>query len=84
MPGAPALVLSGLLSAIYGMAYGLLVGKAGRRLVAYVVVAALGFMAGFPASDALHLSPYVIGDIPIVESSIISLVAMSIAYGVRL
>lgn len=83
IPSAPALVMSALLSSIYGLAYGLLVGKAGGRLAAYVLVGAIGFAAGFPVSERLFLSPYVLGDIPIVDSTALSLAAMTLAYVAR-
>ena len=81
---APMLVMSGLLSAIYGLAYGLLAGKAGRRLLLYVLIAALGFAAGFPLSQRFHLSPYVLGDLPILECTLASLAATSLAYLLRI
>jgi hypothetical protein len=80
----PSIVTSGALSAIYGLAYGLLAGKAGTRLMIYVAAAAVGFVAGFPVAEHYRFSPYLLGDVPIVECTVLSVVAMSILLIVRI
>lgn len=81
---APALLMSAMLSAILGLAYGLLAGKAGLRLALYVLIAGFGFGAGYLLSERVQLAPYALGDIPVVNCTVTSVLALSLAYVFRL
>lgn len=69
---SPSLVLSGLLASLYGAVFHFIWGKTWRELALYLVAALVGFAAGQAIFDSLGFSLYRIGEVRVIESTIVS------------
>ena len=83
MPQTPGLVISVVLASIYGLAYALLLGRTGPRLWWYWAFSVVGFFAGFAIAAHGHWTPYGLGQVPVLESSVSSLAMLILATVLR-
>lgn len=79
MTMAPSLVFSVLLASLYGAVFHFVWGKRWRDLVLYWVVGVVGFAIGQALFGFLGFSMYLIGEVRVVESTIVSWVCLFVA-----
>ena len=79
----PAIIISVLLASIYGLSFGLLIGKTGHRLWWYWAFAVAGFFLGFLIAAQGRWSDTGLGQVPIVESSVGSVAMLVLAAVLR-
>ncbi len=79
MPQPPALIFSLLLASIYAALFYLWQGRRWRDLLFYWLAAVVGFAAGQIAGPLLNLIPWTIGQVRVVEGSLIALLFLFIA-----
>ena len=77
---ASGLVLGFLLSTIYGAVFHLIIGGPPRRLLLYVVVSWIGFMAGHFIGDLLGIEVLKLGAIHLLAASIGSWLALILTW----
>jgi hypothetical protein len=75
----PSLVFSGLLASLYGNVFHFIWGKSWRELALYWVVAIVGFGIGQALFTLLGFSVYLIGQVRVVESTIVCWACLFIA-----
>jgi len=76
---SPSLVFSFLLASLYGAVFHFIWGRRWRDLAVYWVVAVVGFGIGQALFDFLEISIYMIGQVKVVESTIVSWVCLFVA-----
>jgi hypothetical protein len=76
---SPSGVFSFLLSSLYGAVFHFIWGKRWRDLAVYWVAAVLGFVIGQIVFDLLGFSLYMVGQVRVVESTIVSCVCLFVA-----
>ncbi len=72
----PALLLAFLLASLYGVAFFLFSGRTWLELALYWATAVVGFVIGAFISRSLGLNLLSIGEVNIIEASIVSLLAL--------
>ena len=75
----PSLVFSLLLSSLYGAIFHFIWGKRWRDLVVYLVTAVVGFALGQALFEFLGFSFYMIGQVRVVEATILAWVCLFVA-----
>jgi thiamine transporter ThiT len=80
---APALILSLVLATAYAAAFHLWQGRSLRDLVFYWLAAVVGFASGQVAGYLLGLIPWTIGQVRIVEASLVAFLFLFIARWLR-
>jgi hypothetical protein len=83
MPQAPALIFSLLLASIYAAAFYLWQGHGLRDLLFFWLASAVGFVAGQVAGQLLNILPWTIGQIHIIEATLVALLFLLIARWLR-
>lgn len=76
---SPSFVFSFLLATLYGAVFHFIWGKRWRDLAVYWIVALLGFAIGQIVFDLLGFSTYVIGEVRVVESTVVCWVCLFVA-----
>jgi hypothetical protein len=76
---SPSFVFSLLLASLYGAVFHFIWGKRWRDLAVYWIVALLGFAIGQFIFDLLGFSVYVIGEVRVVESTVVCWVCLFVA-----
>ncbi|HJX37327.1 MAG TPA: hypothetical protein VJ714_01875 [Anaerolineae bacterium] len=79
MAVSPSLVFSLLLASLYGAVFHFVWGKRWRDLALYWMVAVIGFAIGQALFNFLGFSIYLIGEVRVVESTIVSWVCLFVA-----
>ncbi len=79
VPQTPALVFSLILASIYAAVFYVWQGRRLRDLVFYWLAAVIGFAAGQVAGQWLNLIPWTIGQVQVVEGSLLALLFLFIA-----
>jgi len=79
MAMSPSLVFSLLLASLYGAVFHFVWGKRWRDLALYWMVAVVGFAIGQALFSFLGFSIYLIGEVRVVESTIVSWVCLFVA-----
>lgn len=79
----PALLISLLLASVYAALFHLLLGRRLRDLPFYWLAALVGFAAGQVAGQMLDLVPWTVGQVRIVEATVIAFLFLSIARWLR-
>ncbi len=79
MAVSPSLVFSLLLASLYGAVFHFVWGKRWRDLALYWMVAVVGFAIGQALFNFLGFSIYLIGEVRVVESTIVSWVCLFVA-----
>ena len=74
---SPTLVFGALLSTLYGALAHLLLGGGGKRLVAYVVAAWVGFAAGQAIGDVMHITALAVGPTNLLAATLGAVVAIA-------
>lgn len=76
---SPSFVFSLLLASLYGALFHFIWGKRWRDLGIYWVAAVVGFAIGQAVFGALGLSVYPVGQVRVVESTIVSWICLFVA-----
>ena len=76
----PALIISFLLGSLYGLLFFLLSGGTRRALWYYWLVGAIGFLAGQFAAEYIHVSSITLGDVHVIEGSLVCWIALFVLY----
>lgn len=76
---SPSFVFSFLLATLYGAVFHFIWGKRWRDLVVYWIAALVGFAIGQIVFDLLGFSVYVIGEVRVVESTVVCWVCLFVA-----
>lgn len=76
---APSLLFSLLLASLYGAVFHFIWGKRWRDLVLYWIAAIVGFAMGQALFEFLGLSFYMIGQVRVVEATVLSWVCLFVA-----
>ena len=76
---APSLVFSLLLSSLYGAIFHFIWGKRWRDLALYWIAAIVGFAVGQAVFEFLGFSFYMIGQVRVVEATVLSWVCLFVA-----
>ena len=76
---SPSLVFSFLLASLYGAVFHFIWGRRWRDLAVYWVVAVVGFGIGQALFDFLEISIYMIGQVRVVESTVVSWACLFVA-----
>ena len=79
LPLSPSLVFSFLLASLYGAVFHFIWGKRWRDLAVYWVVAVVGFAIGQALFDFLEVSIYMIGQVRVVGSTVVSWACLFVA-----
>lgn len=79
----PALILSLFLASIYAVAFHLWRGRGLRDLLSYWLAAVIGFAAGQLAGQMLNLLPWTLGQVHLVEATIVALLFLVLARWLR-
>lgn len=79
MAVSPSLVFSLLLASLYGAVFHFVWGKRWRDLALYWVVAVVGFVIGQVVFGFLGFSIYLVGEVRVVESTIVSWACLFVA-----
>jgi hypothetical protein len=80
---APALILSLILATAYAAAFHLWQGRSMRDLLFFWLAAIVGFASGQVAGYLLDLLPWTIGQVHIVEATLVALLFLFIARWLR-
>jgi thiamine transporter ThiT len=80
---APALILSLVLATIYAAAFHLWQGRSLRDLLFYWLAAFVGFASGQVAGYLLGFVPWTIGQVHIIEATLVALLFLFIARWLR-
>lgn len=83
MPQAPALLFSLLLATLYAALFHLIVGRRVRDLWFFWLAAVVGFSAGQLVGMRLRLVPWTIGEVRIVEGTMIAVLFLFLARWLR-
>lgn len=83
MPQAPALLFSLVLATLYAALFHLIVGRRVRDLVFYWLAAVVGFSVGQLVGMQLRLVPWTIGEVRIVEGTVIAILFLLLAHWLR-
>ncbi len=83
MPQAPALLFSLLLATLYAALFHLIVGRRVRDLGFFWLAAVVGFSAGQLVGMQLRLVPWTIGEVRVVEGTIIAVLFLLLARWLR-
>lgn len=75
----PSVVFSFLLASLYGAVFHFIWGKRWRDLAVYWIAALAGFGIGQLVFDLLGLSVYMVGQVRVVESTIVCWVCLFVA-----
>jgi hypothetical protein len=75
----PAILLSLILASAYAIVFHLLKGRTLRDLLFLWLAAVVGFASGQVAGQILNLIPWTIGEIRIVEGTIVSVLFLIVA-----
>lgn len=84
MPFSPALVLSAVIASIYGVLFHFIYGRTLKQLGIYWLAALVGFALGQVLAGALGWRILMIGEVHLLEGTIGSGVALSIAKRLKL
>ncbi len=76
---SPSFVFSFLLASLYGAVFHFIWGKRWRDLVVYWIAALVGFAIGQIVFDLLGFSIYIIGEVRVVESTVVCWVCLFVA-----
>ncbi len=76
---APSLVFSLLLASLYGAVFHFIWGKRWRDLALYCIAAIVGFALGQALFEFLGFSIYMIGQVRVVEATVLSWVCLFVA-----
>jgi NADPH-dependent curcumin reductase CurA len=76
---SPALVLSIIIASAYGALFHVWKGKAAKDLLVYLAAGLVGFGLGQLAGDTLRLGIFMIGQVHIIEASLICWLILLIA-----
>jgi hypothetical protein len=76
----PSVIISLILGSLYGLLFFLLAGGTKRGMWAYWLVGAASFLAGQFIAEYVHLSAIALGDVHVVEGSLVCWVALFILY----
>ncbi len=76
---SPSLVFSALLASLYGAVFHFIWGKSWRDLGLYWLAAVVGFAVGQMAFGLVGFSVYMIGEVRVVESTIVSWLCLFVA-----
>ena len=76
---SPSGVFSFLLASLYGAVFHFIWGKRWRDLAVYWIAAVLGFVIGQVVFDLLGFSVYMVGQVRVVESTVLSWVCLFVA-----
>lgn len=76
---SPSLVFSALLASLYGAVFHFIWGKRWRDLGIYWAVAVIGFAMGQAVFDWLGFSVFMVGQVRVLESTIVSWVCLFVA-----
>jgi hypothetical protein len=76
---SPSLVFSLLLASLYGAVFHFVWGKRWRDLALYWAVAVIGFVIGQVVFGFLGFSIYLVGEVRVVESTIVSWACLFVA-----
>lgn len=79
MIDTPALVLSIILASAYGLAFFLWRGHTVRDLLFFWLAAVVGFAAGQIAGQLLDILPWTLGQVHIIEATVIAVLFLVIA-----
>jgi hypothetical protein len=76
----PALVLAIILGSLYGLIFFLFLGGNRRNFLYYWLVGVLGFLAGQFVAEYVQVSSFMVGDVHIVEASLVCCFALLVLY----
>ncbi len=76
----PALIISLLLGSIYGILFFLLAGKTKRSIWSFWFLGAIAFVAGQFVAEYVHLSSITLGDVHVIEGSLICWISLFVLY----
>ncbi len=76
----PTLVMSFVLGSLYGLVFFLLIGARDRSVLYFWLVGALGFLFGQIAGEYIHVVDITLGDVRIVEGSLVCWLLLFILY----
>jgi hypothetical protein len=76
---SPSVVFSFLLASLYGAVFHFIWGKRWRDLALYWIAALVGFTIGQVVFDLVGLSVYLVGEVRVVESTVVSWVCLFVA-----
>jgi hypothetical protein len=79
----PALILSLVLASLYAAAFHLWQGRGLRDLVFFWLAAVVGFASGQVAGQLLKLIPWTVGEVHIVEATLVAFFFLFIARWLR-
>ena len=79
LPLSPSLVFSLLLASLYGSVFHFIWGKRWRDLGLYWAAAVFGFAVGQAVFQFLGFSVYMIGEVRLLESTVVSWVCLFVA-----
>lgn len=79
----PSLILSIILAALYGAAFHLWRGRSLRDLIFYWLAAGIGFASGQLAGQMLGFVPWTIGQVHIVEATVVAVLFLFMARWLR-
>jgi len=79
MPQTPALLFSLLLASVYAAAFQLWKGRNLRDLLFFWLAAVVGFAAGQIVGSVLGFIPWTIGQVHIIEATLISFLFLAVA-----
>jgi hypothetical protein len=80
---APALIMSLVLAPAYAAAFHLWLGRSIRDLLFYWLAAVVGFASGQVAGYLLDFVPWTIGQVHIIEATLVALLFLFIAHWLR-
>jgi len=83
MPQTPALILSLVLATIYAAAFWLWLGRKPRDLLFFWLAAVVGFASGHLVGEVWGWVPWTIGQVHVIEGTILSLLFLVIARWLR-
>jgi hypothetical protein len=84
MPQTPALILSLVLATIYAAAFWVWLGRKPRDLLFFWLAALVGFASGHLVGEIWGSIPWTIGQVHVIEGTILSLLFLVIARWLRL
>ena len=83
MPQPPALILSLVLATIYAAAFWVWLGRKSRDLLFFWLAALVGFASGHLVGEVWDWIPWTIGQVHVIEGTILSLLFLFIARWLR-
>lgn len=80
----PALLISAILATVYGLVLFVWRGHGARDLVYFWLASAAGFAVGQAAGQMLELAPWTIGQVHVVEGTLLALLFLALASWLKL